>query len=752
MNLIIFQILHKQKLHIFLLFIISTFITIPSTAQNYLWAHNTGGISSDNAHYSVLDSDGNIYVSGNFRDTVDFDPSPATYLLGTPIYSDFFVAKYSKSGSLKWAKKLEGTATNVHSKLSVDNMGNVITTGSLSDTVDLDPGSGVSIHVPHGGEDIFISKLDSNGNFIWAKSFGGPLNDYCYSVITDSDGNVYTTGGFRDTVDFDPNSGVANLVALGSKDMFVSKLDSNGNFVWAKKISGYQSSRGAAMSIDSSGNLIITGWFSGTVDFDPSQSTHNLVSMGMADVFVLKLDSAGDFIWVKVMGGANDDVPRDMKLDGSNNIYVVGVFKDTADFNFGYGQADLISKGYQDIFIVKLNSNGNFVWAKSMGGPLYDYGNSIAVDYSGDVYTTGTFYDTVDFNPGSGSYNISSSGYADIFISKLSSNGTFMWARSVGSTYSEYSNSLNVDIDGEILLLGQFRSTVDFDPGNTVANKTSNGGYDFFMLKLDQPNYCSPSYSSIYASACDSFLWISNNQTYSNSGVYYDTIPSYLACDSIISLHLNINASVLSIDSIFACNSYVWENGTTYFTNNTTDTLVYMTSLGCDSVLRLNLDIHHIDVSCNLSDPSIISNALGVGYQWLDCNNAYFELIGDTNQVFTASINGSYAVEVSDSLCTDTSVCINIISTSLIHSNLNENIRLYPNPSYNYLNIEFGDYLIDKSEIKIYDLLGKLVFDEKVEKGIKVYRIDIQALSPGVYNLQIESSETVLVSRVLLKK
>ncbi|MCF6285500.1 MAG: hypothetical protein L3K26_09955, partial [Candidatus Hydrogenedentes bacterium] len=138
--------------------------------------------------------------------------------------------------------------------------------------------------------------------FGFAAGMGGTSGDEGLAVAVDGAGNVYTTGYFQGTVDFDPGAGVSNLTSAGTKDIFVQKLDSAGNFVWAKGFGGTDNDRGFGIVVDASGNVFSTGEFSGTVDFDPGLGVTELSSAGGLDVFVQKLDAAGDFVWAKGMG------------------------------------------------------------------------------------------------------------------------------------------------------------------------------------------------------------------------------------------------------------------------------------------------------------------------------------------------------------------------------------------------------------------------------------------------------------------
>ncbi|MCB9335951.1 MAG: SBBP repeat-containing protein, partial [Flavobacteriales bacterium] len=237
-------------------------------------------------------------------------------------------------------------------------------------------------------------------NFEWVKSFGGSSLNDGYSITVDDSGNVYTTGYFIGTGDFDPGTGIANLTSTGIQDVFVQKLDASGNFLWAKSFGGSYNDYGRSITVDVSGNVYTTGYFIGTGDFDPGADTTNLTSSGGYDIFIQKLDASGNFLWAKSFGGNSEDRGESTTIDDSGNVYTTGYFHNTADFDPGADTANLTSAGFRDIFVQKLDASGNFLWAKSFGGNSNDYGRSITVDASGNVYITGTFEESVDFDPG----------------------------------------------------------------------------------------------------------------------------------------------------------------------------------------------------------------------------------------------------------------------------------------------------------------------------------------------------------------
>ncbi|MCV9928655.1 SBBP repeat-containing protein [Flavobacterium sp. LS1R49] len=417
-------------------------------------------------------------------------PKKINYWTKTSLLLLFFVLlsitkMQAQDANLAWAKTMGSPSTDLARGIAVDAAGNVYTTGYFTGTVDFDPGAGVFNLIARGANNIFITKLDAAGNFVWAKSIGGSNNDMGNAIAVDATGNVYVTGTFFGTIDFDPNAGVYNLTS-NSSDIFVLKLDTAGNLVWAKAMGGAAADTGYSISVDAAGNVYATGSFFGTADFDPNIGVSYLTSAGSLDIFVVKLDAAGNLVWAKALGGIGLDSGQGITTDAAGNVYTTGYFNGTADLDPGIGVANFSSMGDNDIFVVKLDVSGNLVWAKTMGGTGADSGNAISVDTAGNVYTTGSFFGTVDFDPGAGILNLTSMGSSDIFISKLDVTGNLVWAKSIGSTRGDIGYGITTDLDGNVFTTGYFQGTVDFDPNAGVSNFTSVASADVFVLKLDE--------------------------------------------------------------------------------------------------------------------------------------------------------------------------------------------------------------------------------------------------------------------------
>ncbi len=450
----------------------------------YNWAKRFGGGNGDFGFSITTDASGNVYTTGNFIGTVDFDPGPGVQNLVSAGSSDIYISKINAAGQLVWAKRLGGTGGDYGYAIAVDASGNVYVTGYFWGTADFDPGPGTQHLTVAGLYDVFIAKLDASGNFVWAKSIGGPTGEQPNSITVDALGNVYTTGIFQGTADFDPGAGVYNVTSAGSSDIFISKLDATGGFVWAKRMGAAGTDFGESIAVDASGNVYTTGFFQGTVDFDPGPGAQVLTSQDERDIFISKLDASGNFVWAKRIGGASYDIGYSIAVDASGNVYTAGFFQGTVDFDPGVNFHNLISAGMTDVFIYKLDAAGNFVWAKQLGGSGSEWTHSLVIDASANVYLAGYFEGTVDFDGGTGTYNLTSAGGFDIFVAKLNYWGNFVWVGRMGGAGNDYGQSIAIDGAGNVYTTGYFNQTADFDPGANTENLASAGDVDIFIAKF----------------------------------------------------------------------------------------------------------------------------------------------------------------------------------------------------------------------------------------------------------------------------
>lgn len=451
-------------------------------AQTFEWVRTIGSQSLDIASSIAVDDSGNVYTTGYFRDTVDFDPGLGTNIQVSNGNNDIFVQKMDANGNLLWVKTFGSNSDDSGNSIMVNDSGHVYTTGTFSNTVDFDPGVGTALLSNGSGQTIFIQKLDASGNLLWVKGIGGQSGN----STQDANGNVYTTGSFGGTIDLDPSSGTFNVTSVGLIDVYIQKMDVLGNFLWAKSIGGSNTVFGGGIVVDAIGNIYNTGYFQGTADFDPGINTFNKSAIGLWDVFVLKLDTLGNFVWAQTFGSSGFDRSNAIELDNYGNVYTTGRFQGTTDFDPGTGIFNLSPAGFDDVFVHKIDKNGNFIWAKAFGGASSDQGYSIALDIYGNVYTSGQFRDTADFDPGPGRAQLNSFGLDDTFIQKLDSSGNFIWAKAFNGLNSNIAIDLSVDFSENIYTCGFFQDSTNFDPPNTTTQLIPVGARDIFIHKMNQ--------------------------------------------------------------------------------------------------------------------------------------------------------------------------------------------------------------------------------------------------------------------------
>ena len=381
--------------------------------------------------------------------------------------------------------------------IAVDAAGNSYMAGYYMNTFDFDPGIGTYFLTPNGSADIYLLKLDVNGNFLWAKSIGSNGEDGGYSIFLDDFGGVIVTGSYTGTVDFNPGPAIYNLTGPPTTQAFILKLDLSGNFVFAKSMAGQSnvdSATGYAITTDVLGNIYVTGLYYGTIDFDPSVVTYNLTSISFAFCgFIVKFDNSGNFTWAKSIGGNTNVIGYSVAVDNIGNVYSSGSVNGTADFDPSPAVYNLTGQG----FLLKLDALGNFQWSHSAGPGE----NPIALDQSGNVYqslTNGIYkYDPVGniiwsqpASSGGSDIEIDASGniystseYQYGFglgeILKLNSFGNILWTVPIGGFGVA---SIDTDVNGNIYAFGGFNSTMDLNPFPGISSASPPNS--LFILKL----------------------------------------------------------------------------------------------------------------------------------------------------------------------------------------------------------------------------------------------------------------------------
>jgi hypothetical protein len=769
-------------------------VFIFAQAPQLAWAF---GIDQMQTNKVICDAQNNIYGVGMFNGTIDIDPGTNVSNVTSNGQQDIFIVKYNSQGALIWFKTIGGTDWDTAIDVHFDNIGNLVIVGDYNLTVDFNPSASVNNQTSLGIGDFFILKLDSNGNYIDSKSIGGTGLDHVYAVEIDQNNNVYLTGVFANTVDFNTGITVNNLGA-NNYDTFVLKLDGNLNYVWAKCFYsstpnyGSQYNRGLEVFVDDLSNVHVVGYFVGTVDFDPGNGTSYLTTIPantspQMNIFYAQLSSMGNFIRANQI--AAYDVSAEM--DSNFDILIAGKFyQSNVDFDFNAGYQNLVQSGSTtwQHFLLKINKSGDFIWVKNMGGDLGNITPQITVDNQNNILYSSNFGGTSDFDPSTGVLNLTATGSKNVFLTKLSSNGNFNWAVTYGALPGSNSRiySITCDESNAIISVGNYgNSGADMDPSSGNYLLSDGAGY---YQKLST---CSNSTSSLNLSTCNSYT-APDGQVYNQSGSYSATIPNALGCDSVITINLTVNPPTSSTISPSTCYSYTAPDGQVYTQSgnytatipntsscdslitinltihqNTTSSIsptscssyvapdgqIYTQSgtynatipnvFGCDSLITINLTIQNVDTVVSLNVNTLTANSTGAQYQWIDCATNQ-PVAGATQQSFTPTYNGNFAVIITNGNCSDTSSCTSVSHVSL-HEITSSTYSVQPNPTTGIVTL-IGLNPSVQNRVMLYTISG-----EKIAEFITAeseMELNLGMYAPGIYLINYDGQ----VLRIIKEK
>ncbi|MES2394951.1 MAG: Ig-like domain-containing protein [Bacteroidota bacterium] len=350
--------------------------------------------------------------------------------------------------------------------IATDSIGNVYVAGKFE--MDANFGGNTWVQCA-GNHDIYIAKYGPLGDFKWVRTAGGVWGDYSRAVTCDAAGNVYITGEIEMNCEFF-GSGIT-LYSHGDNDVFVTKYNTDGDLLWAKKLGGGpKSDRGYGITNTADG-IYVTGNFQLTCVFNENIT---ITPNGLYDIFVAKYSLNGDFQWIRTGGGTGNDEGWAISSDPDGNVYATGYFSGTANFS----GTNISSSGGADIFIAKYNSAGTLIWVTKAGGSGNDYGRGIAVDKLSRVFITGGFRSRCYF----GSIRLTAaSSNDDIFIASYNSSGGAVWARRAGGSYGDIGKAIAVDPSSNVSITGYFAGTATF--GNT--NITGIDGSEIYFASYD---------------------------------------------------------------------------------------------------------------------------------------------------------------------------------------------------------------------------------------------------------------------------
>lgn len=495
------------------------------SSDNYVWTKVLvrGPGTYDDAYNIVIDSSDNIYTEGEFESTADFDPGAGTLNKTSAGSVDIFISKYDTDGNLIWVKTIGAAGADRSQGIALyDN--HVYSVGKFRNTVDFDPGVGVVNKVSNGNYDHYIAKFDTDGNYVWAKTWGGTTYDSADTLTISNTGEIFVTGYYMLSQDFDPGPGIVTKTSNGSGEGYLSKFDTDGNFQWAQTWGGTGMEFAWSLALDATQTYVyVAGIFNNTVDFDPGAGVDSRTSNGGEEAYITKFDKNGNFQSVITYGGPGNDLPIDIDIDADNNLFVGGYFDETVDFDPGAGVDSRTVVGGQDPFLTKFDASGAYEWTKTIGSIRDDWTETIQqVQVIGNkLYVVGTYGDAMDLNFVDGeemSGPISGSFYSRYLIDDIPASSFGMTAtRQANGKYLISWNTVELRSTrleyGTTISYGSLTSEIDTSPRVTThsqlleglatciwyharfLSKDSKGNLEFpsdFSFYTDSPSCASP--------------------------------------------------------------------------------------------------------------------------------------------------------------------------------------------------------------------------------------------------------------------
>lgn len=663
-----------------------------SQVQDWSWARSGSGNGREVVTDQVTDSQGNTYMVGHFSGNITFSNTTLTNAnSGT---SDIFIVKFSPGGFPLWAISAGSNNNEEARSVAMDGSGNLYVTGFYeSATVNFG-----THQITNGSSlpDIFVVKLNTSGNVIWAKGFGGPLLDVGNRIAVDAAGNTYLTGEFQSIGVLFGAHGVANS-GSSTSDAFIVKFDPSGTSLWAKQIGGSLTEIGTALSIDPNGNVLVAGAYNSAV-----LNSYSVTVSGGFDIFLGKYNSNGSLLSVATIGGSAQEFPYAVEYDNAGNLYLALTFNSNS---VNLGSVTYNSIGSSNLLLVKYNSAMSVQWAKQAIGNLYTLPNTIHLT-GNDVYLGGSF-DAGTLTFGNSSVTNSSNNASDAFVARFSASGNEVWLKSFGGSGDEEVIGISADNAGNIYAGGNFSSLTSLGANTlTVVNDK-----EVFLARLCVLPSTPVAGSSL--TICPGTV-----------GTLSATPPQ----GASINWYSAAGGGTLLLP---ASNTFTTFTPGTYYAEAGDQ-------FGCVNPSRVAVSLSvHPGITVSINGKTLSAGPPGGKYQWFECVKDSV-MSAQTNANYTLTQTGHYAVVVTANGCVDTSACnfysvdvtTGTVTITGVDDNRNDNDRLlvFPNPANEEFTVQSGE----PSFLVITNVLGEQILSVFLTRQTN-FEMKIKIEVPGIY-------------------
>jgi len=686
---------------------------------NYMWGYSVGSSSRDKIYDIELDNNEFPVIVGHFIDTLDFDFGPDSLKLFSPSAVSVVVAKYNPNAKPLWAVQMGISSWNEGRAIALDTDNDFYLTGNFSSTIDLDPTSGVANHTSIFGQEIFF------GKYYRCMDMTYPFNVTACDSYTWIDGNTYTTSNNTATHTLTSVAGCDSVLALNltinNSNTGTDVQTACNSYTWIDGNTYTSSNNSATFTLTNAAgcdslvtlDLIINNSNTGT-DVQTACDSYTWIdgntytASNNSATFTLTNAAGCDSVVTLDLTMNNSSTGTDIQTTCDSYTWIDGNTYTTSNNTATHTLTNAV--GCDSVVTLDLT-----ILNSSTGTDVQTACDSYTwID--GNTYTASNNTATFTLTNAAGCDSVVT---LDLTINN-STTGTDVQTACDSYTW----------IDGNTYTASN----------NTATHTLTNAAGCDSVVTLDLTINNSNTGTDVQT-ACDSYTWIDGNTYTASNNTATFTLTNTVGCDSLVTLDLTILNSSTGTDVQTACDSYTWIDGNTYTTSNNSATFTLTNAEGCDSIVTLDLTINIVDISVLNTSLTLTANETGASYQWLDCDNNYAAISGETNQEFTATVNGSYAVEVTVNNCTDTSAC-QIISDVSINEETKASIVVYPNPTNGLIQIESASSI---TEVKIFNLQGALVYETNKST------LHLEGLNDGLYLIRV-TTQNGSFERKIIKK
>jgi hypothetical protein len=670
----------------------------------------------------------------------------------------FFTLQMLNAQDFQWVNHTTSTGSIQINFTDFLPDGSTINAGYFSGTADLDPGPGAHVATASGGTDIFITLLDAAGTFQWTQIIGGGVGfESIAGVKVDPSGQIICLGHFEGTANI-PGNGIQT--SLGFEDIYILSLSFDGTTQWFKKLGNASSNVVSDFTLDMEHNIVVTGYFADTMDFDPGAGVAEKTSAGSWDVYILKLTSTGDYIWSEKIGSSELDQPFQICTTPAGAIAVT--FRLNGNSIYLESPTDMPPAESQALCTMQMDANGQVMWLNQVANAYASqlHVKALESDGDGNIIQAGVFTGSRDFDPSNAVLQLSSiTGYYDGYILKTNSAGQVQWAKQIGGYEEDMIQAMCIDQENHIHLTGFFMSqTMDIAPEEEVTQTlTRVGTHDFFQVRLSSEGNYEQHIQLSTTSMVKGIGLINNGEDQVIVSIVFNGTIA-LTVDGVIqeftqpagfgSLVANSTYCFPNMEEveILACGSYTSPSGSYVWDQTGIYQDVILNEGGCDSTITIQLTIQEIEAAILQDDEALMATYDNATYKWIDCGDNFEFIPGADEQFFTPSVTGTYAVQVTVNGCSEISDCVEYTVAHTAEAIVLDKWHVYPNPNN-------GTFTIPKTaireayEIRIVDAYGKLI---QRQRAISNSNIEVQFDAPaGIYHVQLLDKNNVRSTQIV---